>query len=483
MNKKIVLLPFVAFSLLLAGCGPAAKSESSASVSSSTSSSASSSSSSEKTPTEYLAEFLAKLEPVNATVKVSVNSKDAFTSYFYSAYGFYTKTDDSSNGVLANGSQGLFDFSYDANGDVVLGQAEAKQTAVTAVYYTPDLLAFASEYFTYSGTWGHFTIEKDEYGNYPGTVDNLLGLATLGDYKDELSSVALAFDDDLLEGAFTMVFTTGTVVMTINEIGTTTNSHFDAYMAKPVTVVAPTDFTADFKKAATDLFGATGVIPFPTDATVLFRDDVLYDDNEKVDGISFDEFSGDLTTSYKNALTKAGYTLGADGESYLFRIVEASEKSDGTFISAALTYDEDNEYTEVKFTLDVAPKTYEGTDFTKINELLTAFNDKKLVSIPLLTASTDVTKTVTADSALATGGTLQASVAASIADKTKAKAYGAAYIALLTNDSFTASFDQWNDLGMALYTSGNAMVLVAMETNDSGDYAGTISLTFAYSAE
>jgi hypothetical protein len=497
MNKKIVLLPLVACSLVLAGCVTTTKTSSSNSATTGDGSSSSSDSSSssgsastssdtkaEKTPAEKLADFLKSLNDVNCTFKFSNSSNDAFTTFFYSSYGFYTINGETKNGVLANGQQGLFDFSYDANGDVVVGQAESKSTAVTVDYYTPDLIANAADYFEYSGSGLSFSLKKDEAGTFDtiGIADNLIGMIDYAaDDKNSLTSITLDLAESLEEGTFTYKFGTETATLKICDIGTTSNSKFDAYMKNPKTLVAPTDFTANFKAVAAKLFGTKAVIPFPADATVLFREDLTYDSNNNVYGVSFDEYSGDITANYATALETAGYVLDANGETYQLRTVEASEKSDGTFVSAALSYDDTNEYTEVKFTLNVAPKTYEGTDFTTINSLLMVFNRKNLVNVPLLTASTDVTKTITADSALANGGLLNAEVTASIADEAKADAYALAYFESLKTAVFTAStIVTWENDAVAVYTRGDATVMVSKTYDENYAYSGNLVFNFSY---
>jgi hypothetical protein len=483
MNKKIVLLPLVAFSLVLGGC--AKPSSSSEAAFSSSSSSQSTSTSADKTPMEKLAAYFAQLEGVNCTMKVTVANTQSFTTYYYDMYGFYSVGATVKGGILANGTQGLFDFDYDSNGDVVLGQPEGKETAVSVAYTTPDILTYASDYFAYAGTGLSFSLKKDEAGTFNsiGTADNLISLIGMdAEYKDQLQSVNFVIEDSLAKSTFTLAFTKFSLTIDFSDIGSTSNSHYDAYMKNPKTVTAPTDFTADFKTGITTLFGSTAVVPFPADATFLFRDDLVYDSDDKLTGLAFTEYSGDIRANYGTALTTAGYTAGDDDETYLFRIAEAGEKSDGTFIKASLSYDEDYEYTEVKFEVYTAPKTYSGTDFTTINSLLMVFNSKNLVNIPLLTASADVTKTTTGDSALAKGGLLDAFVKASIADETKATAYGTAYIDLLTKAGFDTLISGWSSSGIALYSRGDATVFLEKGTDSQNAYDGTMTIAFAYNA-
>jgi len=436
-----------------------------------------------------LASFLAKFSSNNCTL--SLTGAGSATVSFYGDEGFYAESDDSSlqSGVLVNKNQGLFDFTYEG-GAVVLGQAESDATIINDVFYTPSDLAAASEDFSPAGQ-NVFDVKKTEEG-YADVAYAIVGLSQIDtsySHYDLITDLKLTIDEDGNGASFTFTlpddkqayeFTTD-----VNQIGSTNNAAFSAYMSSPSNAPVRTAYTPESVNALKDLFGESVSVPFPTGlATALFRDDLSYDDEGFLQGITFEEFGTDFSTAFIDQLLAAGYQ--AVTKSDLFGAYVTYEKPfaaetdtvGASVISFQVAYDEDYDITSGSISSYTYPKTFESADVAKTNEILTAYNGAT-TEIPLLPSSSDISKVLALDYSSIGNYALDLEADLSVSTYTNCLTYANAYISLLTAAGFTLDYGALETDGFTMYAKDQISVTMALWYNDDDAFDGGFSFYFS----
>jgi len=480
-HRLSVLLPVA---LLLVSCVNATSGESS--LSTDDAFSGSSTSSSEKVD---LASFLAKLAANNCTL--SLSGAGAATISFYGDQGFYAEFDGSSqpSGVLVNKNQGIFDFTY-ADGGVLLGQAESNSTKINDIFYTPSDLAEASGDFSPSGENVYDVKMTDGY--YFDVAYAIIGLSQIDTaYLDYgfVSNLKLTIDEDGNGASFTFSITQDEQVYEfatdVNQIGTTSNAAFSAYLASPSDVPARTSYTAESVDTLEQIFGESVAIPFPHGlASALFRDDLAYDDEGFLQGITFQEFGSDISASFVNQLLADGYQSVTNSDfsgtylTYEKSYQLESETVGASVISFQVAYDEDSGITSGSISSYTYPKSFESTDLNKTNEILTAYNGA-VTTMPLLPVSSDFSKVLALDSSYIENVALSLEVDLSVSVYETCIAYAKAYISLLTTAGFTVQYGDLETDGYTSYGKGQASVAMALWYNDNDAFDGGFSFFFS----
>jgi hypothetical protein len=478
MKSRLILV--VAASALLASCGSTASS----------SPAATSSAPATSVPADYeLETFLANCLQNNGRV-VTTSGTTSFTTDYYGNVAVYNEAGEAAKtGYIVNGTQGIFEFTVE-NDAVVLGQPVSSATSILSAMYTlADLSAASLSDFVSAGA-NAYTVEAGE--TVSNTATALYGVSGLS--FDYLSStyitapLAVTLTADSLTCSFEV---SGTAVsFVIKDLHSISLSFIKTYIQNPTVVAAPTAFNTAIVSAEASLFGEGITIPFPSGVTALFRQDVGYsdDDTPVINGISLTQFGKDISASYIAQLTAAGYvetvvsTLFGEETTYQKTISEQSETEGAHVIVITCAYDSDYEETDIAVSLSVLPITYEGSDLTKANSYLTAYNTTTL-SIPSLPASEKITKVLTEDSAPMDGQKLELNVTLSIAAEADANAYVKAYDPLILAAGFTANstynLANYASNGFIEYSDGDVNVCVIKTTSDSGVYGGTIAYAFS----
>ncbi|MCI1245591.1 MAG: hypothetical protein LKG11_06585 [Bacilli bacterium] len=480
--RKQVLLVLASGALTLAGC--AQGSSGAPVVDSSDSDSASASSSGLAKP--VLSDFLKKFIDANATIAVKVDGSDFITASFYGERGFYVDAGDTSSGVIANREEGCFDFTYE-DGALTLGQAESDLKRVTTAYYTPLDLADAA---------ADFSVEDD------GLTYDLKGLA--GDYSSVesayailgmcninwqfaklgyLANVKLILDADGEGAAFSYEITNiASITARISDIGTTENAAFSAYIAAPKSAPVRTAYTPESLSAFGEMFGKEALIPFPSAASALWRDDVVYDDGVASE-IDFYEFGSDISASFADELTAAGFQtitstdiFGGDLVTYEKAYSAATETVGDSVIAVTVDYDADAERTTGTISSYTYPKRKVDKTVATANEYLTAYNDGA-ATIPLLSDSTDIVSVTTLDASELVGEALYLQASITIDDETACDAYRQAYQAVLVDAGYDET-DEWDKLGSKSYEKGNVTIEIDGWFDDSDNFDGGFSVIF-----
>lgn len=258
-------------------------------------------------------------------------------------------------GILVNGNQGLFYFTFE-DGEVVVDSCAGIGNNITSYYATPSMLADDKclSYLKLDGEGFVFEYDVTEMikdFRYLYYTCSMLGV-TGTDYQ-YVSSLSLTVNQDGTEGRLSMKVKNGatniTAVATFTNIGTTTNEALSAYLANPDVIQTPTDFSDVTKTAMAKVFGehASDVL-FPTGlVTAAFADSPLVQNNAYV-GVGWYSYGKNLKAAYGKLLKAAGYTLADSGESsdglvhdyYQKEIAAQSEETHtgATYIVVDLSY-------------------------------------------------------------------------------------------------------------------------------------------------
>ncbi|MCI2111397.1 MAG: hypothetical protein LKK13_03530 [Bacilli bacterium] len=488
--RKQVLLVLASGALTLAGC--AQGSSGAPAVSSSGSDSASATSSKEVSSSlakPVLSDFLKKFSDANATIAVKVDDSDFLTASFYGERGFYVDAGgDTSSGVIANREEGCFDFTYE-DGALILGQAESDLRRVTTAYYTPLDLAGATANFSVEKDGLTYDLTKGTAGDY-STVETayaILGMCNINwrfAKLGYLADVKLILDADGEGAAFSYEITNvASVTAQISDIGTTENAAFSAYIASPKSAPVRTAYTAESLAAFGDMFGEGAVVPFPSAASALWRDDVVYDDNDVASEVDFYEFGSDISAAFAGELIAAGFkkvtstsVLGDELVTYEKVYSAATETIGDSVIAVTVSYDAEAERTTGTISSYTYPKRKVDKTVATANEYLTAYNDGA-ATIPLLSDSTDIVSVTTLDASELVGETLYLQASITIDDETACDAYRQAYQAVLVDAGYEET-DEWDELGFKSYEKGDVTIEIDGWFDDSNNFDGGFSIIF-----
>lgn len=521
--KKNILLLGLAAGMLLAACQP--KSDVSSSevasskeeISSSVVTPSSSSSSSEATIDRKAAliSFMRKVADNNLTVEVN-GLFEGKTYWLGTQAVLFEEADESGattrQGYLVNGKQGIFKYSLDAAGTALtLGAFVDPSTDITdalicpAVTFTSSI--FADYLLSAGGTELIYTFDlasllNDQYGVY--FVRYMLSVASLGSsvlkFVTSLSLILNAEDPTQATVSVALQDSSGiyshNAVMTA--FGSTENAVVSEYLKNPTEVKAPTDWSATAKKAINDVFKTDAdKIVFPTGlVTYAFADSPAYDDNNKVNGVTFSAYNGDIRTAYTALLEKAGYTKNYDycganstGDAvmgYTIEITPATDTAGAKLLLASIVYSPDDNATGAQFQYVQAPVTYDALTIEEANkQAVDAINKAATYDIPKLIAS-DVVTEVNAKNF--TGATNYESYAyawqleLAIAKEADALAYAKSYIKAISSKYVDSGKYTLEENGVVVYYVAYgqqvaALLQIGLAYNSAGKYDGKVIIS------
>lgn len=263
--------------------------------------------------------FFASLKDDNGTI----TKDDGGVVYYYGEATMEYYADGTQEGYITNGDAGIYDFTFDSNGAVVLGQ-----------YYS-------------DGTYYHDGINLNVFTNFVGDIasfepiensenDYQVGLKTLlasylyrfGDWSNthsaELTTMTMTLD---VASHSLMVYyvyqdaATEEIVehsYTIEQVGSTANASVDAFLKNPTGAIQRDSFSERFLSGEDTLFDSgRGTIPFPKDTTVRFRDQGSSNPSisDEILSLSFTDLdTDDYRSSYAQQLLDAGFAYPVDEE-------------------------------------------------------------------------------------------------------------------------------------------------------------------------
>lgn len=355
MKKKTLLLAVLSTGLILGSCGgdnPTSSSSADSSDSSGTVDTA------RRTALRTFMNALGQNNVTMTTVSTGGSGAQSAKRYYFGADAFMVEDVDTGeqSGILVNGNQGLFYFTFE-DGKVVVDSCAGIGNNITSYLVTPSMLT-DDKYLSYLKLDGEgFVFEYDvttmiQDVRYLYYTCSMLGI-TATNYQ-YVSSLSLSISQDGTEGRLSMKVkngaTTITSVATFTNIGTTTNEALSAYLANPDVIQTPTDFSDATKTVMANVFGEhASDILFPTGlVTAAFADSPLVQNNAYV-GVGWNSYGKNLKTSYGRLLRAAGYTLADSSESdsdglvhdyYQKEIASQDEESHtgATYIVADLSY-------------------------------------------------------------------------------------------------------------------------------------------------
>lgn len=354
MKKKALLLAVLSIGLILGSCGGDNPTPSSSADSTDSSGTV------DTARRTALRTFMNALGPNNVTMTtVSTGGSGAQSAkrYYFGADAFMVEDVDTGeqSGILVNGNQGLFYFTFE-NGEVVVDSCAGLGNNITSYLVTPSMLT-DDKYLSYLKLDGEgFVYEYDvtemiKDVRYLYYTCAMLGIT--GTYYQYVSSLSLTLNEDGTQGRLSMKVkngaTTITSVATFTNIGTTANEALSTYLANPDVIATPTDFSDATKTVMANVFGehASDVL-FPTGlVTAAFADSPLVQNNAYV-GVGWNSYGKNLKTAYGKLLKAAGYMLADSGEGsdglvhdyYQKEIAAQDEESHtgATYIVADLSY-------------------------------------------------------------------------------------------------------------------------------------------------
>ena len=206
--------------LLLAGCNPEAKSSLPTSIPESSSSILPPESSSEEgmdKETALLYYYRRLLKPSNLTMSIKDPTGQTVVKYFMGSDAVVFDSNGEQEGILVNGTQGVFEFKVDSANNIVLGQSYGRSTNVIDVFYTPTLRANERELGIWtSGDEGYFYTCSNKPGSSAfGAYATMLTLGK-SSYISYLSSMTLKLADDLSSATLKLRYTIDGQVATVS---------------------------------------------------------------------------------------------------------------------------------------------------------------------------------------------------------------------------------------------------------------------------
>jgi len=319
MKKKLVSALLLSLAFVLGSCG---NSSEIAVVSSDISSEISSEAASSRSSKNYMPGerpidlFFQSLSPANATIE----KDDGGVVYYYGEASIELYPDGKQEGYITNGDAGIYDFTFDGNKNVVLGQYYSDGSYLADGIHVGALAGFSGDVRTFSsdGSDGDFRVG----------LNTMLAsyLYRFGDWKGldftSLTSVKMYLDSDVgtLKVDYTYLDTYKQRYVShwyvIKDVGTTENASVSAFLKNPSGALARTDFSEDFLKAEDYFFqDGRGSIPFPADATSKFRDDAERNNAISDDplALGFIDLGGkDYRKEYSEQLTADGFSFVKD---------------------------------------------------------------------------------------------------------------------------------------------------------------------------
>ena len=325
MKSKTAAL-ILSFAALLAACGTAT----------------SPSSSKEPTPTSQTPDsetvdtkmdlslwnpLIEGLSAGNATVYAEQGSLRART-YYFGEKAYYQESTEGQAGYMVIGEDGIFDFTLDKDGNVVLGEAESPDTSLFSQKKEYFQFPNRAKSFASAADVSVFKSDPDEDGFYQidvGSAVSKYGFLLLGFSSDHFSYIATCKVQVGEKGASLGLMYTLSIgsqsfsaMGQISEIGTTANQAIEDFQANTKTAPARTAFQADSQAALKKMFGdgALDLIPYPSTSSMVSRADVFYTDEEQttIDCVSFVDFKSDSREAYAKLLQAAGFTYNANGK-------------------------------------------------------------------------------------------------------------------------------------------------------------------------
>ena len=511
MKKKSSLMILALSALLLAGCNPEAKSSLPTSIpESSTSSILPPESSSEEgmdKETALLYYYRRLLKPSNLTMSIKDPTGQTVVKYFMGSDAVVFDSNGEQEGILVNGTQGVFEFKVDSANNIILGQSYGRSTNVIDVFYTPTLLANEREL----GIW---TIGDEGYfytcSNKPGSsaFGAYATMLTLGksSYISYLSSMTLKLADDLSSATLKLRYTldgqVATVSATFSKFGNTSVKAVADYIKNPVTVPSATAYSSTATTIANALYGDATIAPFPTGLVdYAFRDDPLTDSSNHAVGFQWTYYGDNIASGWNSILTAKGYvsaqadTVDDDGYThttlkYVLReaTAEVGEKS----AVAEYWYDSREKEFCCQFSLFIGAVVSEIADISALNTKLALVNASEDVTyaLPDFDANEAITKITFTDASekFASDYSFYYYIEMDIADSAAAMTYLKAYETKLLQGSYqvlTSVNVTLDHDGTGVYFSANEQQtkysLIELDhgtSNETTDYNGKIGIVF-----
>ena len=510
MNKKSSLMILALSAMLLVGCNPEAKSSVPTSTPESSTSILPPESSSEEgmdKETALLYYYRKLLKPSNLTMSIKDPTGKTVVKYFMGKDAIVFDSNGEQEGILANGTQGVFEFNIDSANNVTLGQCYGRSTNVIDVFFTPTLLANERE----MGIW---TIGDEGYfytcSNNPGSsaFGAYATMLTLGKtaYISYLSSMTLKLADDLSSASLKLRYTidgqVATVSATFSKFGTTSVKAVADYLKNPTNVPNATAYSSTANTIAESLFGDANIAPFPTGLVdYAFRDDYLTDDSNHAVGFQWTYYGDNIASGWNSILTTKGYvsaqadTVDDSGYThttmkYVLRAAtsEVGEKS----AVAEYWYDSKEHEFCCQFSLFIGAVVKEVADIAALNTKLEAINGSEGVTyaLPAFDENAAITKITVTDACerFANNYSFYYYIEMEIADSATAMTYLKAYENKLLQgiyqvlSSVNVTLD--ND-GTGVYFSANEeqtkFSLVELDhgtSNETTAYNGKIGIVF-----